>query len=435
VATIWCTGFESRIAIPGTAPVPNIRHFESTVGVVPTIQNTVARTPGTWAARWNLVGQDGYLRRDPDVATLVARFYVYFDGGLPSASTRICTMTVPAGSYGHIWFRSGTNDLIAAIGTVVTGATAQAVVANTWYRVDVRFAVGTDAHTLTWQAGPADGSVTPKGAVTQNGFGATLVNDFRFGGSTFGDLVTAAVVLDDILLADASVDYPLGESRIAGRRVVADGVHSFNAAGDLKYDNLTNVPTNATDIWTYLDDASLDSVADFISLVTLATGEYFEVLPGAMPEAASVRCVEVIGAYHAVGINPNKVSARLIDGGSSLDLWNDLDVSNTGIQFPSKHIAAPPSGGSWTKAKFDGHKIRQGSSWTAADTSDIPHVDGFGYEIDYVPSVGVLLPATTILGVGSLSGVLSSVAASPASSLLSRLKIVPGVKVHKDLDW
>jgi hypothetical protein len=76
-----------------------------------------------------------------------------------------------------------------------------------------------------------------------------------------------------------------------------------------------------------------------------------------------------------------------VDGGTVVDVFTDVDLSQTTIVINGKQYAtAPSSGVAWTIAQVNAIKVRWGSSWTAVDIAPVPFIDGLLCEVDYAPS-------------------------------------------------
>lgn len=381
----FCCGAECGITGIGAAPIPDgTRHWKNQVGTVPTSQTTVARNGGR-AYRFNptgVAGEVSYLRRDPvSSTTRWVRGYVRF-GALPSTDATLIQLTTALGSSPRLTYRTATQDIIASVGTTVTGATAVPVVTGVWYRVELAADVstGTSEMSLT-----VDGVDKGTAQLAQT---ATTLSEFRVGAQCAGAVgLTADVYWDDIAYGANLVDYPIGAGQIIGLVPNADGTHSTNTAGDFIYGAAgANIATDATDTWSYLDHLQ-DTITDFLNAANAATGEYLEWSFTDLPAVASILGLEVVSAHHGASTTANLQSLRLRDGATDSDVFADIDFSQTTLCYNSKQYAtAPSSGVAWTKTKVDALKARWGSSWTAADVAPDAYIDAIMLEVDYVPS-------------------------------------------------
>jgi len=226
-------------------------------------------------------------------------------------------------------------------------------------------------------------------------------------------------------------DYPLGAGVTVRTTVTADGTHSFNAAGDFKYNNTTNIATNATDTFTYVDDL-LTGITDYIAAVAASAGEYVEWTMGSLPfTATTINGVEVVSAHHSSGTAANKQSLRMMDGATASDVLVDADFSNTGIGYNSTHYAvAPSTSGAWTQALVQALKFRWSPSFTAVLETPVPFIDGLMLEVDCVAtstpivsmSLQTALMCFTINALITINVGGASFGANPASAFVSRVR-------------
>ena len=169
-----------------------------------------------------------------------------------------------------------------------------------------------------------------------------------------------------------------------------DGTHSFTA-GDFRYNAAgSNILTSATDVNTYVDDAALTDVSDFIAQRVIRSTGYVEVGFGTAPFSHAAQAVAIVSSWHASATGANTVGLKMNDGGSLQDMLDEAgdglaDYSQTSVVFSEKILTAPPSGGTWTKAKLDAVLLRMGY---ATDVIGEPFWDGVMLEVAYAPAVG-----------------------------------------------
>lgn len=318
----------------------------------------------------------------------VVRLYFWFDT-LPDQIVTCFGFISASGVFSGVRFNPTGNVLESVVAGGLGGSFA--ISAGVVYRLDIK----SDFH-----ATPITTSWSVNGAAQTGASGSTLstVDNLRVGcGVTSTPTPTADLYVRNILVSLTGADYPLGPSDCMTLKPRADGIHGFNAAGDFKYNNSTNVPTTATDVYTYLDDP-LDNTTDYIAAAAPAAGEYVEVLLDALEPVAEIRAVEVVTAQHASATTANKHSLWLVDGASITDVLTDADLSNTGTtQTSGQVLTAPSTGLAWTKDLLDAVKWRWGSTrlGTVGLTS-IPFFDGLRVEVDFVPVTAAL--SGTIIG-------------------------------------
>ena len=263
---------------------------------------------------------------------------------------------------------------------LIAGANIATLVTGTWYRID-------------WVADASGGTATMKvsidGANEQTASQAQVSANFtaaRFGST--GTTVTVDMYFDDLIMGNALVDYPFGAGTVERMKPTRDGTHSFTA-GDFRYNAAgANIATSATDVWTYVDDDSMEDITDFIAQRVIRTTGYVEVGFGTAPFTHDAQAVAVVSNWHASTTGANTVGLKMNDGGTLLALTDDAgddlsDFSNTTATQHEAIVVTPPSGGTWTKAKIDALLIRMGY---AGDVIGEPFWDGVMLEVAYAPA-------------------------------------------------
>lgn len=390
----FCCGAECGITVLGAAS--GVRHWDTQVGTAPTVETTIVRSPGLRAYRWDTTGAAAsrYWGKNFTGTDRLLRFAFRFET-LPNIDTTICQVNAAAGPNGLYRYIASSQSMQPWIGALV-GGTAVAIVTGRWYVVDLLYQVGTNpTRNLTAQIlDTTTGVLTTQGNTPSNqAFSSiTLV---RWGIGTDATTPTADLIIDDMGTGSTVADYPVGNGKVAGLFMASDGAHSFNAVTDFKYNNSTNMPsTSPTDTFSYLDDP-LDNITDFLACgVGIAAGEYLEWLPQSCPVVPSINGVQITESHHSAGVNANKATLRIVDGGTTVDHMTDFDVSETVLAFNTAHYATAPSGGAWTKAKIDGLKFRWGSSWGTVDVADLPYIDGLVLEVDYPVTAAAAISGT-----------------------------------------
>jgi len=390
VATDFCCSAGCGIVASGTAPPAGlVRHWTLAggTGPTPTAQQTTVRTAGRWAYRFNSVGSAGNQRLQRDFtasAVQTARFALYF-GTLPGADTNLMQMTAGAGSPVNLRYLNSSTQLCVSLGDATQSSTKYTVTTGIWYVVEIEGDAASGTRAIVSRirvSGEGDSQATSmsvSASITANTF-----TTFRIGGSIDATTVQADVYFTDILHSSTDGDYPLGDGVGIVLRPTADGTHSFNANTDFQVNDTTNISVGATDTWQQIDDV-LDNTTDFLAANGTAAGEYLEWLVGTMIAVSSVKAAEVASAHHSAGTAANKQTLRLVDGGTTVDVFADADISDTSLVQQSKHYATKPSGGAWTKTTLDAAKFRWGSSFTTVDISPVPYIDALCVEVDYLP--------------------------------------------------
>lgn len=380
----FCTGFEHRTLKLGSAPIPNDRiwHAEATAGGTPAINTTEAKNGVACLEIPTGSGAASYKGRNiagtPTIG--VGSFYIKFKGGLPSADCRLFHFQPAAGSFGFLMFRTADSKLYASFGTS-DGSTGFSVSADTWYLVDIKVNVG---------ANPRTCDVTINGTglgQASTGVATSTLSSWKIGRNTDTSTATGNILYDDIVISATSGDYPMGEHSVKVIRPDSDGTHSFTA-GDFGYDDAGgDVATSATDVWTKLDDTSIDTISTTDSIrqkVVRATG-YVEINLEAAPQSEDAWGLTVQSVYDALGTTAPTTPQCLLklnDGGTLADCYTGTDFSNTAETYNSATFATAPSTGAWTQSKINALKLRWGYS---ADATPNILIHGVMVEIAYPP--------------------------------------------------
>jgi hypothetical protein len=252
--------------------------------------------------------------------------------------------TASGGLSPELRYRHATHDIVAAVGTGLS--TAVPVVPGQWYRVRVLGDVTTNPRTMKLKV---DGGTEVTASLATGG---TSFVRAHFGASV-STPVTARVVWDDLISGDDPLAYPIADVAnfgIVGVQLDADGVHVYNAAGDFKYDNLTDVPLSATDTWTHLIGL-LDAIVSWLSAPNAtATTEWLRWMFGGAAAMTSVQSVDALSTHRGPDATASGQTLQLLEGASVVDLLTNVDLSGTATKWRRKHMLLSPSGIAWTTA-------------------------------------------------------------------------------------
>lgn len=406
VTADFCCGAECVVGGAGATPAPDARHFQLIGGGAFSISSSGRNGGKAW--RFAPVAGETYVQKL--VASHTKRWFRYYIKflTLPTANTSFWRLNLAAGNNFFLRYRQATQDMILTQGVSgTTGATAVAVVTGVWYLVEIKCDVSANPRTAFWRVDSVDkGSVSSAAA-------ATTSTQYRIGSSAESETTTCDLLIDDFLTGTDITQYPVGPGEIVGLKVSRDGTHSFNTAGDFIYNAAGgNIPTNATDVYTYLSH-DLSAISTFINGANPAAGEYIELGFQPLGEADAIHGVEVVSAHHAAGTAANLQTGRLHDGATDSDVFTDADFSNTTITTNSKHYAtAPSTGTAWTRALINALLFRWGSSWTTPDVSPAPYLDSVMLEVAYIPLTITATGSTTESGeAASGAGKLTAIGA------------------------
>lgn len=353
------------------------KHFDSTIGTLPTSQSTIARNGGK-AWRFNPTTNTSAVGWSITETKQVMRGYLYFET-LPSADCELVRFAVnPIGSAPELRFIAADHTIVGAVGTLLT--TALSVVAGQWYLVSLAADVSTGTRTLKLTVDGVDKGTASKSVA------AGVLTDYQFGASV-ETAISGSVIWDDVKIGPDVTLYPLGStatnSAILLAQLTADGTHGFNAAGDFEKADGTDFAPAATDIWSNLIGLFTTPVLR-VKVGTAVSTEYIEVAFGGFPAVTSIASLELLAFLAAVATGTNKQTARIVDGATVQDIWTDIDSGGTTGKFVAKHYPTAPSGGAWTQAKINALKARWGPGWGTIDVSPIPGLGGILAEVDCV---------------------------------------------------
>ncbi len=363
------------------------RHWDTTSGsgVAPT---TVA-TPFWWAPggpqcyQFAETGSGFFFERNFDASPTgaVLRFAIGLTGGAyPSSTTDLVTVRV-----------SGLLDVIVRFNLsdktlrVHHGGAPEAVgpvmQLDTRYAVDLSVDVSNNPNVVQWRVNGAAQTTV------QLAQAASTLTVFRYGVQSS---VSITVNMGDLFVTQTLGDYPIGDGKVQAYFASGDGTHVYSAGTDFKYNNATPVPTPSsvlTDSYAYIDDGGINNINDFMACSGASNTEYLEWFCQA-PNAGELAPlgVEVVSGHHASGGGGNKMTLRLNDGGTLVDVWTDIDVSSSTLISISKHFATAPSGGAWTLAKVAGLRVRFNSSYGTPQEGNVPFIDALAFEVAFPPT-------------------------------------------------
>ena len=381
-------GAECGLPGIGSTPIPDNRHIHEFGGTAPSSQTAYRKNNRGRAWRMTATAGTSYIGFTVTGAIQVLRFDLSFPTTLPTTDVTLVRAVVNTGSYVVLKFRVATSDIVARMeGATSTTSTAVPVVAGAFYNIAMKL----DASTGTRAASLTVDTVS-KGSGTLANTAGTF-SAIRLG---ITQSATADVVIDGIVIGQTSAEYPFPAMEVVFHQATGDGTHSYNAAGDFKFDNTTNVGLAATTTWTYLTGL-LDSAASFLAAAAVAAGEYLEWVMSGFPATSAVYGVEVVSSHLGSDANAHKQTLRIVDGATVQDVFTDADFSNTSLSYNGKVYALAPSGVAWTTALLNGLKFRWGSSWTTVDIAGVPEMAGLGLEVACILSAAAPQSGTSNL--------------------------------------
>jgi hypothetical protein len=368
-------------------------HWTSVTGAAPEI-SSVGHVTGGKSFRWNTVGAAAARRITRNISSDVAAARIAFRfGTLPAADVTIAGWGIIAGAAPLLRYRTATQDVCASLAANEGGGVP--VVVDTWYVADLYGYTGTPRY-MAIRITAENGTVTVPVGVTIAGSAASTMNGFRLGMGVEAVAVEGDVYITSIAHSVHPSAYPIGLGYGYTLRPRADGTHSFSASTDFEYNDTTGISPAATDTYTYIDD-NIDNITDFLAALGSPT-EYLEWLLDALPASAAIGKInglQVASSHHSANTPANAQTLRLVDGGSTNDVFTDFDFSVVALAHYTQHYGTAPSGGEWTRALVDALKMR----WLASNVTTAPYIDALVVEVDVDPRApqarGAIMPKNT----------------------------------------
>lgn len=380
VAVFFCCGAECGIVATGAA---NIQRHWNTVTGAPTAITTQAHSGGGLRSYQfaSSAGAEVSFDKTYTANQITGRLAIRFDSTLPTADMAFVYMIGAQDM--SIRYRSSDSKLVVIDELGVTAATGPVVTTNTWYVIDWAYNISVSANTGSFAVNGTSYTCSP--TTTSTGTYTTLIIGANANAVTTGH---GTIQIDDIFIDNSASAFPLGDGYIVGLSPTGDGTHSFNLNTDFKYENTTNIATNATDTWTHVDDVPMTGITDFIAAAGAAAGEYVE-WTFTNSQTGSARAVECVMAAHSASTTANKQSLRMYISTSFQTPFTDVDYSDSSIDYGTSQLGATaPDGTAWNSTAFSGLRARWGSSWTTVDISPVPFIDALMLEAEYQATGG-----------------------------------------------
>jgi hypothetical protein len=388
---VFACGFECGAL--GTAG----QHW-STGGTAPTINTGTVRS-GARSLRTNCAAGGSSSASHTIAAgirTVVLRGYVRFTT-LPSNGTVALFGTANAAFDGAIYNAAdGKVYATAASGAGVSVTTGQ------FYRVDVRVDTSANPHLCDVQI---DGTPTSQGSFATAAADAGTVALGAFAAVGAGGFDAH---WDDVVVSATLADYPIGPGFVSAHSPNRDGTHTGTGTNFAKGAAGTAITVTSTDIWGLLDDVPLAfNTSDYVNQVTSSPTQYVEVgFASATGLGDGPRGVEILIAAGKGSTAFGNMTFKWNDNGTTVSVWafGSSAIGSSGVVFNSTHYASLPTGGAWTKARFDALRMRGGYSTDA--TPDV-FWHAVMIEAEFVQGGATQLITSMLTGLGSIGGNLN----------------------------
>ena len=368
MATQFLCGAECEVVTNSSGT--GTRHWNAPTDTVEVSSTVRSGTLGARSFRFNATAAK-YHSLTVAQTIIVGRVWFKFDT-LPSATTGIVYATGAGGatqvrcdSSGQLIVQSGTT-------TVNLGST---ISTGDWHSLDFRFDNSTS--TMYAKARLDDGADEQEASLASTSGNFT---SFRMGviASATADLFT-----DDLVLANASGDYPLSGYEIAGYGIqTTSGTHN-QTTGDLKDASSTNI-TNGDSSGGFVDELP-GNTTDYVAQVVNRSTTYWEGVYATSGATQAPAIVEQVIGLVAATSSTNNQKSQLYDGTSAADAYSAATVGSTSVRWFRGFWSSAPSGGAWTLTKFQGARIRWGFS---TDTNPNPRITSSILEAAFIPVTG-----------------------------------------------
>lgn len=381
MAIDFVCGWECRSAIAGAAATPDELHWDSAAAAGGSISTSTFRT-GTAAFRNNCAANTANFNKAISRTIVSGRFYFRIATAPGAAETpHIINF---ANASGNLLLRvTTTGQLVAIAGAGSPVNVGSPMSTNTWYRID--FLANSSGGTASIKA-RIDGGTEGESTNVQASVSMTTMRVGVFTNAT------CDFFFDDLIIGDATSDYPFGVGYVERMKPSRDGTHIFTAADFGENTAGADVSTSATNVNTFVDDDDMTSTADLIRQKAIRTAGYLEVGFGTPPRWYPAQAVNVISSWHAATTTADTMGMKLVDGASIKNVTDEAgdgltDVSQTSIIILEKILTTAPSGGEWTSTKLAAVLIRAGYS---DDVTPNPYWDGVMLEVAYGPEQPIL---------------------------------------------
>ena len=340
-------------------------HLPVTAGTAPTIITATKRT-GARAISFAAASAASTIRIDTVLALaspreFVGRYYVYFPTSLPTGDLTLAFAGISLGQFGVAYFKASDSKIYAAYDNALPatniGATGISVVADTWYRIDLKVDNRANPRLCDVQV---DGQACGQASVAA---AAADLSNYGFG-CIVNPGVTYEFYLDDILVTAGFDSWPIGAGYVNKYSPNGDGTHNTGTAGNFTDAAGTNITDATTDAYTHVDDVPMGGGADNVEQRVASTTNYVELTFEDSAEDVAPQGVDYLIEYKGAAANAYTGSWALRDG--TFEEKVALSPA-TGVtqRYMVRHFPYPPSGLPWTDTLFDGLRTRIGYSGDA----------------------------------------------------------------------
>lgn len=344
MASHFLCGAECLVLTNGSGT--GTRHWNAPTGTIATV-TTVPPGSGGNAFRFNAAAASVYHSLTLAQGIVVGRVWFRY-ATLPSANTGIAYAT---GAGGAVQVRCGSGGQVFLAVGASTFNIGSPISTGEWHVIDFQF--DTSTATLAGKA-RMDGQNEQSGSVAGTAGNFTA---FRLGVVA---AVTADMYADDLILGNATTDYPFPDMYINGYTVgTTSGTHN-QTAGDLKDQTATNI-TNGDSSGGKVDELP-GNTTDYVAQTVLRTSTYWEGIYATSGITGAPIAVEQMVGVTSSASTGNQQKAQLYDGTTATDSYSIATVGSTSLVPFTKHWRQSPSATAWTVTQIQAARIRWGFS-------------------------------------------------------------------------
>lgn len=388
-----CCSAACGVTVAGAGSTSS-KHWNAPTGT-PTVETDVSVHGSTHAFKvTSAAGEAVYLFRTilPAATQNKAsiRFYIHFDA-LPSADCILATFAAAAGGFPNLRFVAADSTLQASLNNSSGAGGGVVVASGQSYCVDMLVDMSSGTRTVDVKV---NGVAVTQASVS---VAASTISNFRLGGNTNGIGATTAnythrfahLTYEFGVVAD-SFTWPIGPGKVLPLRPNADGTHSFDDADLSDFvrgadGSTTPVALGATTAWQEIDEILTD-LSSMLGVNEASVDEYLEFQYENLPASGFdlIHCVTHVSSHKNASVGTaNRQSLRLVDGGSTAEIVNNLDLSEVTAVYHHAAFPGAPSGGAWTKAKVDALRTRFAGAFSGQtiNTDAIPQMFGSLFEV------------------------------------------------------
>lgn len=293
--------------------------------------------------------------------SVVSTFWIMFPTSLPANSPDFCCISTSGNDAFMFYQSTGTKLGVAWLGESTFDGPV--VVANTWYRIDMRVDASANPHTLTWAVNGVPQTGTTSAAA------AGSIASWALGRV---DAVAGTYEFDDVRVGTGSSDYPLGEGKVvlllpdtgatATEIGTANSICRFTSNG-----GALDTTFSSADILAAISEVppTISAAATGLYQRTSGTGNAinipftsYQLQAGEEIEGVVVR---VLG--WAASATANNLELRAFDGTNETTLIAREDPNfDNSTTNPAWWCATYTPSGGWDQTKLDALAIRIGYS-------------------------------------------------------------------------